>query len=542
MRSAARPESGSPAVGQPGPDSSAALPPGADPLATGPVAPQAGRARLLTWLAGTGIGASLLIMIAVSVVRDSWMYPPVAGPASGPPWDLRSGHVSAGTVSVLLWFATLAGAAGVAAGLAAVQRGARPSPRALLIGAAIAVAALTVLPPAGSTDVFDYAAYGRIAALGHSPYLMTPYRLRLAHDAFAPSVPAVWQHVVSVYGPLATLEQFLAAKLGGISVARVVFWLKLWNAIAFVVVAIVVDRLVRADPARRLRAHLLWTINPLLLWDIVAAGHLDVLAAAVGLAGLLVLGEQGDDQQRDQQGGRRGEPVSGAGAGLLRALAAGALIGIAADIKINYVLFGLGLAWALRRSPARLAAAAVAGLAALVAGYAWFGMPAVTVLADRRNRAVVDSFYRVFLINPHWRSQLALIATILVVATALLALWRMPGRRPWPPRDPAGPGPLGRLAVPLALSVPVVRRDDHLPARALPRLIARLAGAGAAGRGHDPRPAGEPARDRMVGQHGSPDDLPPSHHRVRPRAHVPVRRGGGPGLAVPVRAMEAARA
>jgi hypothetical protein len=426
MGSAAQPESGSPAVGQPGPDSSAAHPPGADPLATGPVTPQAGRARLLTWLAGTGIGASLLIMIAVSVVRDSWMYPPVAGPASGPPWDLRSGHVSAGTVTLLLWFATLAGAAGVAAGLAAVQRGARPSPRALLIGAAIAVAALTVLPPAGSTDVFDYAAYGRIAALGHSPYLMTPYHLRLAHDAFAPSVPAVWQHVVSVYGPLATLEQFLAAKLGGISVARVVFWLKLWNAIAFVVVAIVVDRLVRADPARRLRAHLLWTINPLLLWDIVAAGHLDVLAAAVGLAGLLVLGEQRDDQQRDLQGGRRGEPVSGAGAGLLRALAAGALIGIAADIKINYVLFGLGLAWALRRSPARLAAAAVAGLAALVAGYAWFGMPAVTVLADRRNRAVVDSFYRVFLINPHWRSQLALIATILVVATGLLALWRMP--------------------------------------------------------------------------------------------------------------------
>jgi hypothetical protein len=373
--------------------------------------------QVLTWLAGAGIGASVLIMIAASVVRDSWMYPPVAGPASGPPWDLRSWHVSGGTVTVALWFATLAGTAGAAAGLAAVQRGARPSPRALLVAGALAVAALTVLPPVGSTDAFDYAAYGRIAVLGHNPYLMTPYPLRLAHNAFAQSVPAIWQHTVSVYGPLATLEQFLAARLGGISAARVVFWLKLWNAIAFGAVAIAADRLLRADPARRLRAHLLWTINPLLLWGIVAAGHLDVLAAALGLLGLIVLGKQRSE---------RGERPEGSGAGLLRALAAGALIGIAADVKINYVLFGLGVAWALRRSPARLAAAATAGLLVLVPGYAWFGLPAVKVLADRRNRFVPYNFYRVFIIDPHWRSQVVLIAAVLVAALALLALWRMP--------------------------------------------------------------------------------------------------------------------
>ncbi len=295
-------------------------------------------------------------MIAMSAVRDSWMYPPLAGPASAPPWDLRSAGVSAGVATVALWLAVLAGAGGVAAGLLAVQRGARPSLRALLIAAAAAVAVLTVLPPAGSSDVFDYAAYGRIMALGHNPYLTTPYSLRLAHNAFARSVPATWEHAVSVYGPLATMEQFLAAKLGGISAAQVVFWLKVWNAIAFGVVAFVADRMLRCDPARRLRAHLLWTVNPLLLWDIVAAGHLDVLAAAVGLIGLMALGKQSD----------------AARPALARVAAAGALIGIAADIKINYALFGLGLAWALRRWPARLAAAAAAGIAAAVPGYAWF--------------------------------------------------------------------------------------------------------------------------------------------------------------------------
>jgi hypothetical protein len=392
-------------------------PPAADLVRSG-----ADRTRVLTRLAAAGIGSSILIMIAVSVVRDSWMYPPMAGTGSWPPWDLRSAHVSASLATIALWLAVLAGAGGVAAGLVAVQRGARPSLRALLITAGLAVAALAVLPAAGSSDVFDYAAYGRIVTLGGNPYLMTPYHLRLAHNAFAQSVPTIWQHNVSVYGPLATMEQFLAAKLGGLSAARVVLWLKLWDAIAFGVVALVLDRLLRSDPARRLRGHLLWTINPLLLWDIIAAGHLDVLAAAAGLIGLLALGQQS----------------GGARPSLARVLAAGALIGIAADIKINYALFGLGLAWALRRSPALLAAAAGAAIAVLVPSYAWFGMPAVRALADRRNQISADTPYRLLSIEPHWRSHLALVAAILIVAAALLALRRMPaGVRARPAVRPA---------------------------------------------------------------------------------------------------------
>ncbi len=378
--------------------------------ATDLVKSTAGATRVLTRLAVAGIASSILIMIAMSLVRDSWMYPPMAGTGAAPPWDLRSLHVSAGVATVALWVAVLAGAGGVVAGLVAVQRGARPSLRAMLVAAALAVVALTVLPPAGSSDVFDYAAYGRIMALGHNPYLMTPARLRLAHNAFAQSVPVTWQHVVSVYGPLATVEQFLAAKLGGVSAARVVFWLKAWDAIAFGAVAFVADRLLRSDPARRLRAHLLWTLNPLLLWDIVAAGHLDVLAAAVGLVGLLALGEQAD----------------GARPGLARVLAAGALIGIAADIKINYALFGLGLAWALRRSPTRLAAGAAAGIAVVAPGYVWFGLPAVRALADRRDGVSADTFYRLLSFAPHWQSHVAPLAAVLVAATALLALRRMP--------------------------------------------------------------------------------------------------------------------
>jgi hypothetical protein len=369
--------------------------------------------RLLTWLAAIGIGAAMLIMIALSLLRDSWAYPPIVLPAAGPPWALPPTHVSLGTATVALWIAFLAGTGGVAAGLAAIGRGARPRVRWVIAVAALVVTVLTVLPPAGSSDAFDYAAYGRIMVLGRSPYLITPYHLRLIHDALARSVPVTWQHLPSVYGPLATVEQFLAAKAGGASAARITFWLKLWNSAAFAAVAVAADRLLRTDPARRLRAHLLWTANPLLEWNIVAAGHLDALAAAAGLLGLLALGRQPQSAPPPWP----------------RVLACGALIGVAVDIKANYALFGLGAAWALRRSPACMGAAAGAALAAAAPGYAWFGMPAVRVLASRRNQASAGSFYGL-LTTQASRSHLALIAAILAAAVALLALRRMPAGIP----------------------------------------------------------------------------------------------------------------
>jgi hypothetical protein len=72
-------------------------------------------------------------------------------------------------VLLALWAAAVIGAVGVAAGLLAVRRGARPSAHLVLGCGLVAVAIPTVLPPVGSSDAFDYAAYGRLAALGHDP-------------------------------------------------------------------------------------------------------------------------------------------------------------------------------------------------------------------------------------------------------------------------------------------------------------------------------------------------------------------------------------
>jgi len=371
--------------------------------------------QVLGWLATGSILVSTAIMVAACAVRNSWEHPFIVLPATGPPWGL-SLHVSIALVTVAMWLAALLAGGGVLAGLAALKRGGR-LPIRLLLSAGIAAAALfTVLPPTGSTDALDYAAYGRMVVLGHSPYVMTPKQLFRSGDPIGRDVPHDWRKHVTVYGPLATAEQYAAAALGGLSAARIIFWLKLWNLLAFGALALALDRLLRYDPARRARGHLLWTANPLLLWILVAAGHIDLLAGAFGFFGLLML--------------RKREPADPE-PGALRGLAAGLLVGVAADLKISYVLFGLGLAWAARRSLATWFSAAAGGAIVLLPTYLWFGPPAAKALIARDGQASVDSFYQLFVgsygkILPH---QL-LVAGVAFIGIAALMLWRFPEGAP----------------------------------------------------------------------------------------------------------------
>jgi hypothetical protein len=383
-------------------------------LAARPLPRPAGPDRLgraLAWSAAGAIIASLLIMIAAAAVRNAWEHPYVHLPPAGFPWGLAA-HVPLTVVSYGMWAAAVLGGAGLAAGLAALSRGTVPPARLLLATGLVAAAALTVLPATGSTDALDYAAYGRIVELGHSPYVMTPEQLRLTGDPVGRAIPSEWRKRVDVYGPAATAEQWAAAELGGASAARIDFWLKLWGALAFGAVALALDRLLGSDPARRARGHLLWTANPLLLWVLVAEGHVDVIAAAAGFTGLVVLRRPGEPS---------GQP------GALRGLAAGLLVGIAADIKISYLLFGLGLAWAARRSLAAWLAAAAGAVLVLLPSYAWFGTPALDAVTARETAASIDNFYQLF-VGSHGNAipHQVLVAGVLAGLVALALLWRLP--------------------------------------------------------------------------------------------------------------------
>jgi len=371
--------------------------PGGEPPAAG---------RLLGRAAATAILLALAIMIIAGLLRADWMPPVLKMPVPGPPWELNV-HVSARLIVAVLWFSAPLAAIGVGAALVAVRRGQAVPLRALLAAAAIAAIVMTVLPPFGSTDPLDYAVYGHIAALGHSPYVMTPLDYRqLTH---AVGVPVDWQKDPSVYGPLATAEQYLAAKLGGASLVRTAFWLKLVNLIGFAAIAYVADRLLRRNPAARTRAHVLWTVNPLVLWAAIAGGHVEFFAAVLGVAGVLIV-----DRRLFSR------PV-------LNAVVAGICVGAATDIVATFALFGLAIAWSMRRAPGQVLAAAAGALVVLVPSYAWAGVPAIKALTARAQTGEGWGYWGFIFhhlgIPLHYAVPAAV---ILLVPVALLALTRVP--------------------------------------------------------------------------------------------------------------------
>jgi hypothetical protein len=192
--------------------------------------------------------------------------------------------------------------------------------------------------------------------------------------------------------------------------------------VAFGAVTLILDRLLRSDPAMRLRAILLWALNPLLLWEIVAAGHIDGLAVAFGLAGIAVLRV----------------PQAAASPGLRRALAAGLLIGAAMAVKAPFVLFALGAVWALRRRIAEIGAFIAGLVLVVIPSYAIAGTAAISALFNRSNEVTWDNLYQLFwrplgytqfannVVPPH----LDTIATAAFVAVALLTFFRLPSRVP----------------------------------------------------------------------------------------------------------------
>lgn len=350
------------------------------------------------------IGASV-VLLAVTMALGPSAAVPAVGPG-GPMLSLAA-RPSAAAVITLERLALLMGAAGMAIGLVAVQRGWRPAAR-LLLGFGIGAAAVYVcLPPAGSIDVLNYAVYGRIANLGHNPYLMRPSQLYGTGDPVGRFAPLNWRTLPTIYGPVATSLQWAAAKLGGASMARIVFWIRFGNAIAYTATAAGLVRLAGQDSAQRARACLLWAVNPLMLFWLVGSGHVDVLLALLIVAGMITVRH------------------SGVAAGALTGVIAGA----AAAIKTPFLLVAGGLAWAARRSPRTLAAGFAA--AAAVLGVCWLVPGALNTSVLGRRLSVSAGF--IYPVPASIAARPVLFGAAVALATlacAALLVWRLPAGSP----------------------------------------------------------------------------------------------------------------
>jgi hypothetical protein len=353
----------------------------------------------------SAVGLSVLLMVGVGVQGPSVAVVGVRSTSFWPPWS-GDVHPSAALVSTELWLALLLGGAGLVLGLIAVRHGWRPRIRRLIAGSVLMVAALLVIPPVGSADMLLYVISGRIVALGDSPYTMTPAQLKASGDPVGVAVVHAYANDPTRYGPVETAIEGLTSELTGTSVGRDIFLLKVLNGLAYLGVVLVLDRLARSDTARRVRTHLLWSLNPLMLWAAMAGGHNDVLGAFIGIAALFVM--------------RR--------VTFCTAMLSGVLLGLSVDIKAPYALFGAGLAWTARRSPLALAALPFGAVAVLIPAYLVAGRAAITALLGVGSGAPDGIWYFAARVL-RWQHGAGTIDTLGLVgclALAVILFWRMP--------------------------------------------------------------------------------------------------------------------
>jgi alpha-1,6-mannosyltransferase len=334
------------------------------PGRAGAAGPQ-GPARLArSGTAGTAgliaIGVSVACTFAVAVAGPSVMEPVLPGRPGQPPWSL--GLHPPPYLAVGLTAAGLAaGTLGLVLVLRAVRGGWSVPARAVLVAGLLAAAALTLVPPFGSSDHLSYAAYGRMLVTGHNPYTTTPAQLAALGDPVARAVQD-WSGSPSVYGPLATAIQGLASLAGGTSVRLTVFVLGLANLAAFAVTALLLHRMTRRHPAQQLRAALLWACNPLLLQVLVAGAHVDGQAVVFGVAAVAVM-----FGPWSPAGPERTSPCASS---VPRSAMAGLLVGLGFAVKVTAALVGIGLAISLMLILWRQWRRLVPRLAALGAGFA----------------------------------------------------------------------------------------------------------------------------------------------------------------------------
>ena len=297
--------------------------------------------------------------------------------------------------------------------------------RQLRIIAVIWLTPLALGPALFSRDIYSYIAQGTILHLGHNPYRTSPAALAgLGHQHVLSAVSTFWRHTTAPYGPLFLgLVSVIVAVTGSHLIAGVLV-IRGLELIGVALLAVYVPTLARELGASQARATWLAVLSPLLAFELIAAGHNDVLMIGLLVAGVTIA-----------LGGR---PLLGV-----------AVCALAATVKVPALAGAvlIAVAWARAEpTPAArmrlLASAAVVSGAVLAAvsvvtglGLSWlttslFSTPAKVHLAITPSTAVgwtVAALLRDIGIAAGYHSTEAAFGTVSLAITAALAaviLWR----------------------------------------------------------------------------------------------------------------------
>ncbi|MGA2528152.1 MAG: polyprenol phosphomannose-dependent alpha 1,6 mannosyltransferase MptB [Acidimicrobiales bacterium] len=152
---------------------------------------------------------------------------------------------------------------------------------------------LFVGPPLFSQDMYSYLAQGTILHLGLDPYHVAPVVLgRLGHAHLLQAVSPFWRHTTAPYGPLFLGLVSLIVGITGSHLVAGILLVRLLEVVGVGLLAVFVPRLAGSFGADPCRATWLAVISPLVLIELVAAGHNDALMAGLMVAGVTLARER----------------------------------------------------------------------------------------------------------------------------------------------------------------------------------------------------------------------------------------------------------
>lgn len=148
-------------------------------------------------------------------------------------------------------------------------------------------APLLVAPALFSGDMYSYLAQGTILHLGLSPYHVAPVVLGRHGDRHVlDAVSPFWRRTTAPYGPLFLALVSLIVGVSGSQLIVGVLLVRLLELLGVVLLAVFVPRLARSLGADPCRATWLAVVSPLVLLELIAAGHNDALMVGLMVAGV----------------------------------------------------------------------------------------------------------------------------------------------------------------------------------------------------------------------------------------------------------------
>lgn len=196
---------------------------------------------------------------------------------------LAGPHLAGGPVK--WWFDPSLGAGVFYAGVAALfVAWLGLAPRAPWTVAALWCAPLVLTAPLFSRDAYSYLAQGTIVHLGLDPYRDAPAVLAQHGQMHVlNAVSPFWRHTTAPYGPLFL---WIVSWFSGASLVAGVLLIRALALVGLVLLAVFVPRLARSLGADPGRATWWVLLSPLVLLQLVAAAHNDLLMIGLVVAGV----------------------------------------------------------------------------------------------------------------------------------------------------------------------------------------------------------------------------------------------------------------